>query len=239
MKTEEDILEDLMREVEMLKIDEINDELIANDILKSAGIEGIKDILKHDNLAAYLPPTVIHTETFREKVLDKVLSATIPTGIYTVTMRKLLKLPFRELQDQARLLEIDTVDKDEIELAKEIITNLKEDSPINDILGRRLMKNDMTQVFGVEIQIVRDQKNPSAYTSVHITHQDLSKSTLLTKKDLDAECRNQGIITSRNDSLEKLALRLISHLQISPDRVRLPLTKPFEDFLLSKLDRNR
>lgn len=248
IETDEDLFDDLMDEVKHLLNEQINDELAANGVVvkkekdkKSENLTmkektaSIISILKDDNLASYLPPRVLHTEIFREAVLDKVSTVLVPTNIYRITIRKLLKLPFRELQEQATLLEINVTDKDEIELAKEILANLKEDSPLNDLLKRRLLKTEMAVIVGVDIQVVR--KDKVAGGNIHLSPQDLMTSgSLLTMKDVENECKNQGIKTSRNDSFLKLSVRLISHFQISANRVRIPLTQPFEEFLLAKLE---
>lgn len=244
LDTEEDVLDDIIELVKQMPDTLINDEIRANGIpldfddndnvitKKKQRIEMIEDIMREENLASYIPPTVLHIEAFSENVLDKLLTVEVPTGEYRLTIRKLLKLPLRDLQDQATLLEISTVDKDEIELAREIMKVIKPDSPLNHLLKRRLLKNEMTFAFGIEIELIKDPSRPNSIEKVYFTPHDLFNSEILTKKDIEDECKNQGIPTSKNDQHLKIAMRLISHFQISPDRVRLPFTEKFEEFLL-------
>src|SRR6185437_9151524 len=109
LETDEDVLDELMKLVDTLPDSVINDEIQVNAIpldIKDGKVKDkkkdrkdmIEDILKHDNLGSYIPPTVLHTEIFSEEVIDKLLSIEVPTGLYRLTIRKLLKLPLRDLQ---------------------------------------------------------------------------------------------------------------------------------------------
>jgi len=104
-------------------------------------------------------------------------------------------------------------------------------------LKRRLLKNEMTHAFGIEFEIIKDPARPHTIEKVHVTPHEMVISDLLTKQDIEDECKNQGVPTSRNDDHWKLSIRLISHFQISPDRVRLPFTPAFEEFLLAKSEK--
>ncbi len=233
----------------------INEELFANgyihdlkEVRKKDKIEAISVLIKRDDLTRYVPPTVIHTETFREEVLDPVLVAEAVTGKYRISFRKLMKLPFANLQEQARLLDLNTVDKDEIRLSREILEEIHKrqtsrvidndkDVPLTQLLKQRLLRTEIAYYVGVGIQIEGEGRNLRG--TVHLYPDDMVTSDILTKNDIEAECRNQSLVTSRNDTPRKLSVRLVAHFQNSPDRIRLPFTSAFEDFLQSKLEGSR
>lgn len=180
----------------------------------------------------YLPQPIPLTLPMMTDLFDPVMSAVVPTGLYRLTMRKLLRLSLSQLQRQAELMKIDSVALDEIGLARSILIHADEKTELIPELAKMLLAKEIAFVFGIKFQILlRGPNRPSAATTVHIRPAEMIKSTLLSDKDLLAECENQGIAVNRRESKRQLAVRLVVWWTAHPTMLREPLTKPFADFL--------
>lgn len=186
----------------------------------------VKEILRNIDYTRYLPQSVALTAKFMSDVLDPVMTATIPTGEYRLTMRKLLRLSYGQLQQQASLMKLDVEDLDEIGMAKAIISNYdKTSTDLTPDLARLLLSKEMAFVYGIIIQI------PPSFYELNLKPYDIEKSSLVTRDDILSECMNQGVGVNRKESKEQLSLRLIVYWSRNPSQVRQPFTRKFGEFL--------
>lgn len=183
----------------------------------------------------YLPQRIPLTTPFLEKVLDPVMSVPAATGLYRITIRKLLRLSLAQLQKQAERMDIDFQGLDEKQMATQIMIGATQETELIPELAHMLLAKEMAYVFGVKFQVpVRGSGHPSSTVSFVVRPNDMVTSTLLEKEDYIAELDNQGISYNPKDSTRQLAVKLIVWLSADPKQVREPLTPAFANFLLAK-----
>lgn len=196
-------------------------------------VKYIKEMLENEDFSNYLPPKTATVDSFRTEILDPILTCGIPTGIYRLTVSKLLRFSLKNLQKQAEIIEIPVADKDEVQLAVDIVKNIKYDSKLIPEIIYMLLGKEVANVFGVKISIQPFPERPSYYKIFRIRPYDIIRAEFISKTDIEQECQNQGISLGMFYDSEKLATKLIMYWQANPDKLRLPLTAPFARFFSS------
>lgn len=188
---------------------------------------------------SYLPQTIPLTSTLMTDLLDPVMSVVAPTGVYRLTMRKLLRLTLSQLQRQAAAMEIDPTGLDEVALAVHILVNANQNTELIPELAMMLLAKEMAFVFGIRMQIwIRGPAHPSSTVMLRLLPRDMIQSTLISKDDLLAECENQGVAVNRKENKQQLAIRLVVHWTAHPTQLREPLTARFTTFIVHLLRRS-
>lgn len=199
--------------------------------------EGLLDELDYTR---YLPQYRVLTNSFVEDVLDPVMTARVPAGVYRVTMRKLLKLSLAQLQEQAALMKLDVLDLDEEGVAAQILINMNTETPLILPLSRMLLSKEIAYVFGIRMEIpLRGPRFPSSATTFVLRPTDMEQDLELTRDDLLEECINQGISVTRKESQRQLAVRLVVWWSEHPGQVRQPFTPNFAEFIMETAKRQR
>lgn len=214
--------------------------LTVNDIPKAGKMSrGEQELLAGEiiddlSFERHLPQVHALTSTFFADVVDPVTVVTVPTGVYRVTMRKLLRLPLTLLQQQAELMKLDVLVLDQEGIASAILINMTLDTPLIPQLKRMLLAKEMAFVYGINFEVaVRGPRFPSSMASFVVTPTDMIKSQLLSRNDLILESQNQGItINAATDNKKQLAERLVAWWSEHPTQLREPFTPGFARFLL-------
>jgi hypothetical protein len=188
----------------------------------------------------YLPQPYALTSSFVSDVLDPVLTVPGVTGMYRVTMRKLLRLTLSQLQQQAVLMKLDLLDLDEEGIAASIMINLKDDTPLIRPLILILLAKEIAYVYGIRFEVpLRGSRHPSSTVFLVVKPMDMVQNLNLTREDLLAECENQGFAVNRNEDKRQLAIRLVVKWTQNPGQLRQPFTPGFAAFLLERADVHR
>lgn len=217
-----------------------------NDLLTADGIEKagqlsreIKEQFAINSLdiidyTTYLPQRIPLTSTFEKDVLDPIMTVSVPTGMYRLTMRKLLRFSMAQLQRQAKLMLIDTHELDEIGIAMLIMRHADEKTLLIPELSHALMVKEIARIFGVKLRILaRGTAHPSSTIQIILRPETMIQSLYLTQEDLLNECENQGIPVKRKDNKNRLAVRLVVWWTENPYTVREPFTENFAKFLMT------
>lgn len=196
------------------------------------------DVLGLLDYAHYLPQQVPLTNSFMEAVLDPVMTTRVPSNIYRVTMRKLLKLSLSQLQEQATLMKLDALDLDEEGVASLILINMNQDTELILPLARMLLAKEIAYVFGIRMEIpLRGPRHPSSAVTITLKPTDMIQDLELTREDLLEECVNQGISVNKKETQRQLAIRLVVWWSEHPDQLRQPFTPNFASFVMERAKR--
>lgn len=189
-------------------------------------------IVQNIDYTTYLPQSIPLTLKFMDEVIDPVTTAAIPTGVYRLTMRKLLRFSYAQLRRQLTLMGLAVEDEDEIGLAKIILQNSNETTPLIPEIARMLLEKELAYAFGVNFRIfTKSSRHPSATLEFNLKPIDLIQSLLLTRDDILAECTNQGLGLNRRENKTQLSVKLIAFWNSHPDQLREPFTDAFVRFL--------
>ncbi len=166
-------------------------------------------------------------------VLNPVMTASVPTGVYRVTMRKLLRLSMSQLQQQANLMELDVINLDQEGIAVQILINMNDRTELIQPLVHMLLAKEMATVYGIRMEVLlRGQGYPSSAVTFILKPVNMMQSVSLSRDNLLAECENQGITVNRKENKRQLATRLIVWWTAHPEFLRQPFTPAFATFLL-------
>lgn len=218
-----------------------------SDLLIANGIKDTKNMSRREkeqlsaeyveliDYTTYLPQRIPLTSTFMKDVVDPVTTVAVPTHMYRLTMRKLLRLSLSQLERQAALMKIDTKDLDEIGMAMHIIVYADDKTDLIPELAHALLSKEIAFAFGVKFRVLaRGVSHPSSTLDFVVRPIDMMQTQTLSKEDLLAECENQGIAVNRLENKRQLAVRLVSWWAEHPDTVREPLTTNFAKFLVDR-----
>lgn len=191
-----------------------------------------KECIEAIDYSSYLPQSVALTSTFMKDVLDPLTTVSVPTQLYRLTMRKLLRLTMIQLQKQADLMDIDTQHLDEIGIAINIMAFADHTTKLIPELTRTLLVKEIARNFGIRMRLLnRGESHPSSRVEFVVRSGDLVRTVTLSRDDILAECENQGIPVNRKEEKSVVATRLISWWILHPESVREPLTVKFARYL--------
>lgn len=210
----------------------------AGKIPRDEKVDMVSRALNLINYTSYLPQKITLTSTLLRDVLDPLMTVNVPTGIYRLTMHKLLRLSLNQLQQQAELMNLNIVGLDEIGLARTIIVNATPETELIPEIAKMLLAKEIAFVFGVKLEIALKSgyRHPSSTVSIVLRPSDMERSSILTRADLLAECENQSVPIDRSkDNKAKLALRLVMWITEHHDQFRTPVTPAFAEFIHQEL----
>lgn len=197
-------------------------------------------VIERIDFSVQLPQVVPLTKSFTEDVLDPVTAVVVPTGMYRLTMRKLLRLTLTQLQQQAELQELDVTNLDEEGIASLILINITDETPLIPPLFHMLLSKEIALVYGIRFVIpLRGPSHPSSSVTITVTPTQMTQNLDLTKSHLLQECQNQGIAVNKQENKRQLANRLVVWWTAHPEQIREPFTPNFANFLLESALRTR